>query len=253
MNKIFKPVKPRRLSDGAMEQIQKLVADGTLAPGAKLPPERRLMELLSVSRTSLREAIRTLETTGVLRVAPGRGTFVCESTFGSLAEDWFVWLLGHRQEVVQILEVHEALEVKVAELAAMRITPEGIAELEGHLAEMKRAIAAGEHRALVAADSAFHRTIRETGGNQVIARILNDLEDHVLDARKAVMALPSRVARVVADHEAIFAAIERHEAETAARQTLLHVRRSKEELLSGGLELMRCVPAVPAEQGAGAT
>lgn len=253
MNKIFQPVKPRRLSDGAMEQIQKLVADGTLAPGAKLPPERRLMELLSVSRTSLREAIRTLETTGVLRVAPGRGTFVCESTFVSLAEDWFVWLLGHRQEVVQILEVHEALEVKVSELAAIRITSAGIAELEGHLAEMRRAIGAGEHRALVAADSAFHRTIREQGGNQVIARILNDLEDHVLDARKAVMALPSRVARVVADHEAIFAAIERHEAETAARQTLLHVRRSKEELLSGGLELMRREPAVPAEQGAGTT
>lgn len=245
MDKIFKPVKPRRLSDGAMEQIKKLVADGVLTPGAKLPPERELMELLSVSRTSLREAIRALETTGVLRVAPGRGTYVCERRTVSLAEDWFGWLLGHRREVVQILEVHEALEVKVSELAASRITADEVAVLRSHLDDMRRAVEARDHEGLVLADSWFHRTIREAGGNEIIARILLDLENHVLDARKAVMALPSRVERVVAEHEAIFAAIAGHDAEAAARQTLLHVRRSKDELLADGLDRARTAPTPP--------
>jgi GntR family transcriptional repressor for pyruvate dehydrogenase complex len=243
VNKIFKPVRPRRLADSAMEQIQELVADGTLQPGAKLPPERELMELLSVSRTSLREAIRTLETMGVLRVAPGRGTYVCERKSASLADDWFLWLLGHRAEVVQMLEVHEALEVKVSELAATRITEEGLQALAAHFGEMKKAVEAGDHQALVSADSAFHRTIRDAGGNQIVARMLNDLEDNVLDARRAVMALPSRVQRVVSDHEAILAAIAKGDPEAAARQTLQHVRRSKDELLSGDFDLLRPPPS----------
>jgi len=216
LNKIFTPVKPRRLSDGAMEQIKKLVADGSLAPGAKLPPERELMELLSVSRTSLREAIRTLETTGVLRVAPGRGTYVSERKVVSLAEDWFAWLLGHRREVVQILEVHEALEVKASELAAMRMTPSEVVVLEDCLGAIKRAVGKSDHHALVDADSDFHRVIHDAADNQIITRILHDLENHVLDARKAVMAMPSRVERVVADHEAVFDAIKAGDAEAAA-------------------------------------
>ncbi|MHB1344083.1 MAG: FadR/GntR family transcriptional regulator [Thermoleophilia bacterium] len=248
MNEIFKPVKPRRLSDGAMEQIQKLVSNGSLPAGAKLPPERELMALLSVSRTSLREAIRTLETMGLLRVAPGRGTYVAERPVTSLSDDWFHWLLGHRQEVVRVLEVHEALEVKVAELAAACISDKDAARLARSLAAMKKAVEQESHEALVAADSEFHRIIREVSGNQIIAQILNDLEDHVLDARRAIMALPSRVRRVVGDHQAIFDAIAAHDTQAATRAALDHVRRSKEELLGTGLVSFR--PAVAATQSA---
>ncbi|MHB0980641.1 MAG: FadR/GntR family transcriptional regulator [Thermoleophilia bacterium] len=242
MNKIFKPVKPRRLSDGAMEQIQQLVADGTLASGSKLPPERELMALLTVSRTSLREAIRTLETMGLLRVQPGRGTYVAERPVTSLSEDWFHWLLGHRQEVVQVLEVHEALEVKVAELAAACISDKDATRLDRSLTAMKKAVERQDHEALVAADSEFHKIIREVSGNQIIAQILNDLEDHVLDARRAIMALPSRVQRVVGDHQAILDGIAGHDSEAATRAALDHVRRSKEELLGTGLVCFRPAP-----------
>lgn len=245
MREMFKPVRPRRLADSAMEQIQELVAQGTLEPGAKLPPERELMALLSVSRTSLREAIRTLETMGLLRVAPGRGTYVAERPVTSLSDDWFHWLLGHRQEVVQVLEVHEALEVKVAELAAGRIAEKDLSRLERSLTAMKRAVEQQDHEALVAADASFHRIIREASGNQIIAQILNDLEDHVLDARRAIMALPSRVRRVVGDHEAIFGAIAGRDAEAARGSALEHVRRSKEELLGTGLVAFK-----PARTGA---
>ncbi|GAB4250526.1 MAG: FadR/GntR family transcriptional regulator [Thermoleophilia bacterium] len=244
MKDMFKPVRPRRLADSAMEQIQKLVEEGSLPPGSKLPPERELMALLSVSRTSLREAIRTLETMGILRVVPGRGTYVSERSAASLAEDWFKWLLGHRQEVVQILEVHEALEVKVAELAAQRVSAEGEAALADYLEAMRRAVQERSHQMLVDADAGFHRTIREASGNQVIARILNDLEDHVLDARRAIMALPSRVRRVVSDHQAILEAVRARDPEAAAQAALLHVRRSKEELLGTGLLAVR--PGSPA-------
>lgn len=252
MKDMFKPVRPRRLADEAREQIEELVRSGKIEAGAKLPPERELMALLSVSRTSLREAIRALESVGMLRVVPGRGTFVTERSAASLAQDWYTWLLGHKQEVVQILEVHEALEVKVAELAAERIDDSGVAELGRYLRAMSEAVDRKDHGALVAADAGFHRAIREAGGNVIIARILNDLEDHVLDARRAIMSLPSRVQRVVSDHSAIFDGIAASDGEAAALATLLHVRRSKEEIVGSGLLTLR-TPGAATAHGRGDT
>jgi GntR family transcriptional repressor for pyruvate dehydrogenase complex len=235
MEDMFHPVRPKRLSDNAIEQIVTLVRDGKLPAGAKLPAERQLMNMLSVSRTSLREAIRTLETMGVLRVVPGRGTYVREDGVSSYAEDWYAWLMGHRLEVVQILEMHEALEVKVAELAATRVTPEQVAALEQELEVMRRAaVDEDEHEALVRADAAFHRIVREASGNEVIARLLGDLEGSVDSARHALMSLPSRVQRVIPDHEAILAGIRAGDAEIASACTLAHIRRSKEELIASG-------------------
>ncbi|MCZ7663737.1 MAG: FadR family transcriptional regulator [Thermoleophilia bacterium] len=248
MKNMFKPVRPRRLADEAREQIEELVRSGRIEAGAKLPPERELMALLSVSRTSLREAIRALESVGMLRVVPGRGTFVSEQSAASLAQDWYTWLLGHKQEVVQILEVHEALEVKVAELAAERIDDEGAAQLAEYLDAMARAVEQKDHAALVAADAGFHRGIREAGGNVIIARILNDLEDHVLDARRAIMSIPSRVQRVISDHRAILEGIAASDPEAAALATLLHVRRSKEEIVGSGLLTLR-TPRSPEASG----
>lgn len=234
MEDMFHPVRPQRLSDNAIEQIVTLVRDGKLPAGAKLPAERQLMNMLSVSRTSLREAIRTLETMGVLRVVPGRGTYVREDAVSSHAEDWYAWLMGHRLEVVQILEMHEALEVKVAELAAARVTPEHVAALEQQLEAMRRAADDDDHEALVDADAAFHRIVREASGNEVIARLLSDLEGTVDSARHALMSLPSRVQRVIPDHEAILNGIRAGDAEMASACTLAHIRRSKEELIASG-------------------
>jgi len=234
MKDMFHPVRPQRLSDNAIEQIVTLVREGKLPAGAKLPAERQLMNMLSVSRTSLREAIRTLETMGVLRVVPGRGTYVREDGVSSYAEDWYAWLMGHRLEVVQILEMHEALEVKVAELAAARATPDHIAALEHQLEAMRRAADDDDHEALVSADAAFHRIVREASGNEVIARLLSDLEGTVDSTRHALMSLPSRVQRVIPDHEAILDGIRAGDAEIASACTLAHIRRSKEELIARG-------------------
>jgi len=231
---LFRPVRPQRLSDSAIEQIATLVREGKLPAGARLPAERKLMNMLSVSRTSLREAIRTLETMGVLRVVPGRGTYVREDAVSSYSEDWYAWLMGHRLEVVQILEMHEALEVKVAELAAVRASPEQVAALERQVELMRRAADDDDREGLVNADAAFHRIVREASGNEVITRLLGDLEGTVDSTRHALMSLPSRVRRVIPDHEAILEAIRAGDDEMASATTLAHIRRSKEELIASG-------------------
>lgn len=231
MKELFRPLKPKRLSDGAMEQIMGLLQDGRLETGAKLPPERELMTLLGVSRTSLREAIRTLEVRGLLRVVPGRGTFVRDREGPSLSDGWLSWLLGREYEVLELLEMHEALEVKVGMLAAQRAGPADIVALEAAMSAMRRAVEQADHESLVAADAAFHRALRIAGGNQLISRMLDDLEDGVLDARRLVMALPGKPSRVVKEHDGVLAAVRAGDENRSGERLLRLVRRSKEEIM----------------------
>jgi GntR family transcriptional repressor for pyruvate dehydrogenase complex len=214
-----------------VEQILSLVQQGSLAPGEKLPPERELMTMLGVSRTSLREAIRTLEIRGVVRVVPGKGTFVEDAAATQLSEGWTSWLHGHGYEVVQLLEMHEALEVKVAMLAAERATEADVAALDATVAGMQSAVGSGDHEALVLADAAFHRALRVAGKNDLITRVLDDLEDSVLDARRLVMALPNKPGRVVQEHRAVRDAVAAGDAARAGADQLALVQRSKSDIL----------------------
>ncbi len=110
---LFTSLKPRRLSDGAVDQVVALVRSGALAPGAKLPPERDLVVRLGVSRNSLREAVRILETMGILRVVPGRGTWVREDVNQRAMQPVTSWLPVHSRDASDLLEMRETLEVKV--------------------------------------------------------------------------------------------------------------------------------------------
>ena len=108
---LFESVKPKRLSDSAVDQILNLVNTGQLTPGSRMPPERELITRLGVSRTSLREAIRILETLGVLRVVPGRGTWVRDDYQRPSLGDTLAWLPNHEHDVLQLFEVRETIEL----------------------------------------------------------------------------------------------------------------------------------------------
>jgi GntR family transcriptional repressor for pyruvate dehydrogenase complex len=231
VKELFKPLKPKRLSDEAIEQILGLVQDGSLRPGDKLPAERQLMTLLGVSRTSLREAIRSLEIRGVLRVVPGKGTFVQEEEIPPLSDGWMSFLQGHGYEVLQLLEMHEALEVKVAMLAAERATTGDVAALREAMEAMRRAVEGADHEGLVAADAAFHRALRVAGKNDLMTRVLDDLEDSVLDARRLVMALPGKPGRVIDEHQAVLDAVEGGDIDGAGSRQLQLVQRSKQDIV----------------------
>ena len=208
-----------------------MCARGSSRPGAKLPPERELITLLGVSRTPLREAIRILETKGVLRVVPGRGTFVCdEPPPPALPETAFAWLSTHRHEVVQLMEMHEALEAKAAMLAAERTTPTQLQIMRDRLDDLRRSAEAGDREGMSEADARLHAAIHDASANEIIRRFLGELAELSSVTRQMVMALPSRPQRVVAEHQAIVDAIERRDPVAAAEAVVAHVQRSKDEI-----------------------
>jgi GntR family transcriptional regulator, transcriptional repressor for pyruvate dehydrogenase complex len=229
-NDMFVSLKPKRLSDSAVDQILSLVRQGNLAPGSKLPPERELITRLSVSRTSLREAIRILETMGVLRVVPGRGTWVRDDYAEPSLGANLAWLPGQRDDIIQIFEMRETLEVRAASLAAERGTAEGLAAIEAAVKRYERAMNSGETDQLAETDRAVHESIAGASGNKYLMQVLDSVHDLVQDIRQAMVFIPGRPQRIAKEHQPVLEAILAHDAAAAARAMSHHVRNAEEEI-----------------------
>ncbi|MGW5634715.1 FadR/GntR family transcriptional regulator [Streptomyces sp. NPDC003832] len=165
----------------AVEEIKALIAGGRLEPGERLPTERDLAARLGISRSSMREAIRALTVLGVLEARHGSGIYVTRLEAGDLLEGFGVVAeLARGERLVELLEVRRSLESTAAALAAARITPGQLAEVEGHLKAMG---ATDDPDEILAHDLAFHRAVAEAAGNATMAAILEGLSSRTFRAR----------------------------------------------------------------------
>ena len=127
----WRRAKPVRLFEQAVEQIKGLILEGHLKPGDKLPSEKELGKMLDVSRASVREALRSLESNGIVEVKSGSGTYIAkDAVVLSSMNEAVLRLFRRRNEVVQLLQVRQAMERLSVSLAAKSITPKQIEELE---------------------------------------------------------------------------------------------------------------------------
>ncbi|MGQ9600403.1 MAG: FadR/GntR family transcriptional regulator [Anaerolineae bacterium] len=220
----LKPVERTRLSDVAVQQIRDLIFSGQLKSGDQLPPERDLVEQLGVSRSSVREALRTLQGMGLLEVKPGSGAFVSadlgESKVISL---WMTWLLEHEHAVLDLLEAREALETRAAILAAERITDEELEHLDRLVVEMELCAERGEIQKLVACDREFHDQICRASRNQFITTLNASLYAALDEVRTSVFTLlPTMRSALIAEHQAIYQALRSRNADRVWQTVSYH-------------------------------
>jgi GntR family transcriptional repressor for pyruvate dehydrogenase complex len=217
-------IKPIHLSNArtsAAEQLRHLIETHDFALGDKLPSERKLGELLGVSRTMVREAISTLEALGLIEVRHGSGSYVTgEIPLQNLSNMWNIWYTAHRQDLIHLLEVREALESKAAALAAVNAEPDLVERLRSILETMFAAGARGKLDEVSCLDSQFHGAIVEASGNPILTQLLSSLNLVLKNDRVAVFSLPDRLSRSLRDHLRIVAAIEGRD--PLAAQTALH-------------------------------
>ena len=141
------PIKSTRIYEEIVRQIKAMIAEGRLKSGDRLPPERDLAEKFVVSRTSVREALRALESLGLVEIRPGEGTFVREVSVEALIEPLALVMASQREAIGELFEARRLLEPAIAALAAGRATPEEIQEMERILDEQAKEIARGQDRA----------------------------------------------------------------------------------------------------------
>ena len=225
---MFQPIVSDRLSDKAVGQIKALIEEGRLKPGDKLPSERALMKLLSVSRASLREAFRVLEALGLIEVRTGIGAFVVQTDAGALPNEWTTLLMNTQQEMFDLLDVREALEAKAAALAAQKASAEDLRQCALTLAKMKVSADNNDVDGAIEADIEFHQVISEMSGNNFLIELSDSISHALLDARYAFFRQPDRIFMSWHQHCLVVEALERRDSDAAAEAMLQHLQDSKE-------------------------
>lgn len=228
----LEPVKSVRIYEDIVRQVKTLIADGRLKSGDRLPPERDLAERFRVSRTSVREALRSLQSRGLIEIRAGEGTFVRDVSVEALIEPLALVILPYREAAGELFEARRLLEPTIAAMAARRATRDELAEMERILAEQAREVAHG--RTGMAQDSAFHAAIAQSAHNRAIVRILGALVDLLGQSREESLHTPGRPTRSHQDHRRILKAIRRRDEAGARRAMLVHLT-AVEKLVTGRL------------------
>src|SRR5204863_9976536 len=224
------PIKSTRIYEEIVRQIKAMIAEGRLTSGDRLPPERELAEQFVVSRTSVREALRALESLGLIEIRPGEGTFVREVSVESLIEPLALVMLSQREAIGELFEARRLIEPALAALAARRATPEELHEMDRILEEQAKEVAAG--RTGLEQDAEFHSAIGAAAHNRAITRIAHAVMDLLRQSREESLNTPGRPTRSHEDHRRLLAAI-RARNEAAARQAMIEHLEAVEGLVLG--------------------
>lgn len=214
----------------AQRLYNQIVAEKRLAPGEKLPNELELSRQLNVSRATLREAIRTLTTQGVLEVRRGRGTFVSEQV--ERVDDFgFSALDRVRGQLRDLFELRAIFEPQAARLACRRATGEELDEILEQGAAVEHCIRAGEDR--TAADRAFHAAIVRATHNEFMMRLLPIISRAVETAIHSG-GDPEVLAQItLQDHALLMEFLRKRDESGAEHAMAIHMRHAMDEM---GLE-----------------
>jgi len=226
------PIKSTRIYEEIVRQVKSMIAEGRLKSGDRLPPERDLAEKFVVSRTSVREALRALESLGLVEIRPGEGTFVREISVEALIEPLALVMLSQREAIGELFETRRLLEPAIAALAAMRATPDEVVEMERILEAQAREIAAG--RTGLGEDAQFHAAIASAAHNRAITRVVHAIMDLLTQSREESLNTPGRPTRSHDDHRRVLEAIKRRDAAAAERAMRDHLRAVEALVLGHG-------------------
>jgi GntR family transcriptional regulator of gluconate operon len=213
------PLDQSRLGDEVAQMLRRAIIGGELDSGAHLV-ESVLSERFQVSRAPIREALRELESEGLVE-SRRRGVYVKALT---------------RQDVWELYDLRRMLEGEAVALAVSRFDEDDIAAVRGHLATMAAAASSGERSEFAKADIGFHTEVFERGGHRRLLRVWQSFVDTFRVVLEITDTENPDLDAVVMDHEHIAAAIERRDAEDARRrveESLRHGQADFERRFNG--------------------
>lgn len=201
---------------------------GSLRPGDRLPPERALAEEYGVSRTAIREALRSMEMMGCVESRVGEGTFIKAPSLSNIVDPFSMVLTQNGQLGSELIEVRLILETEVAALAARRRTDEQLLRLQSALSTMEEDIASGGMG--VEADGEFHAILAEAAGNDALHVMLDMCEGMLSRTRPITQSVKGVPRMALKDHAAICEAIRIRDEKAARRLMRTHLNRALRNL-----------------------
>jgi DNA-binding FadR family transcriptional regulator len=219
------PIARRTTYELVAEHLLALIGERQLRPGDAVPTERELTERYHVGRSSVREALRVLESNGVIRSA--RGGFVVAEASRPFNKSLQLLLTLEEANLRELFELRRILEVETAALAATRRRRTHLTQLARAIEEMERGLD-NEDR-YIAADVQFHLVLAEATGNAFVQHIMLAIRDLLRRALSTIYRIPASAAQSIDDHRAILDAVDSRDpaaARAAMREHLDAVERA---------------------------
>jgi GntR family transcriptional regulator, transcriptional repressor for pyruvate dehydrogenase complex len=179
------------LSDKVAEQLTEAIVSKQIRAGERLPSERELSDQFKVSRTVIREAVRSLAARGLVRVTSGRGVEVNEFGSGGVAASMRLLVRGHEGlDYGKVNEVRTAVEVQVAGLAAQRARPQDLERLRQICDGHQRSLEQGDLVGASELDFQFHRELTRCADNELLLAMLDSVGEVLREIRHQSMTEP---------------------------------------------------------------
>ncbi|MEW9078495.1 FadR/GntR family transcriptional regulator [Terrisporobacter glycolicus] len=230
---MFNSISNKKVYEEVIEQIQKNIIEGELKKGDRLPSERELSELMNISRTSIREALRVLESMGVVESVHGEGNFICSNTDKSLLQPLSMMFKLNNGKYKDIFELRKVLEVENARLAAIRATVMDCRELISIIEEMEEeSTGSNRNEILVELDKRFHNKVASMSKNCLIESLFNTasmlFERFIEDARSEIIQNDMADKFLLSQHHAICNGIIKKDEKEALKAMEAHMKYVEE-------------------------
>jgi GntR family transcriptional repressor for pyruvate dehydrogenase complex len=224
---VYEPVERPKVYQLVAQRLLHQIQQRRLSPGDSLPPEHELARRYGVGRSSVREALRLLESRGVIR-GTGHGSFVV-AEYGNPLVDSFRFLLTLEAfDLEELYEIRRVVETEFAAMAAARRQEEHLVRMEEAIQEMEAGLESQSR--YIDADLRFHLTVAEATSNRVAVYVMRAIRDPLHRALASVYHIPGSPQKSILQHRAIVEAVRAGDPEGARARMAEHLGRVYEDI-----------------------
>ncbi len=224
-------IKKIRLSDQVLEEIKIMIRSEKFSPGDRFYSENELTKMLDVSRSSIREAVRLLEVTGMVSVKHGKGIFITDPD-QKKSQAFSDWLKENKASVEEHFEIRLIIDPKAASYAALKADESDISKLEDICHQFAEKADAGIPAEMIKIDEQFHLQLARSTKNRTLYMIMKTMTHSLPEGWISSLHVPGRIKKTVKEHCAIVEAIKAGNARDAEKRMEEHINNALADIIS---------------------
>jgi GntR family transcriptional regulator, transcriptional repressor for pyruvate dehydrogenase complex len=224
---VREPIERRKTYELVADRLTEEISSRTLNPGDLLPPERELVAAFGVGRSSIREALRMLESRGLIE-GRGNGTFAVAALRNPLNHGLHLLLAADEADTGELFEVRRILEGESAALAATRRTNADLRAMDAAVGAMEAGL--GSEQSFIDADLRFHLRLAEATRNRVVVHLMHAIRALLQRSLSSSYHIPGSPERAIELHRLILEAIQEKHPEEARQRMQEHVSRVERDI-----------------------
>lgn len=216
------------VTDRAAREIRRMIDEGRIDTGGKLPGQREIAEMLKVSRPAVREALARLQTLGLIEVRPGLGAFLTSPEKAESFDVGKAWHFSDTASPEEIYQMRYAMEGFAVRMASRRATEADAEELISINTKMATCLRNGDKASAAEQDLAFHLAIVRLAGNRAMFRVMEGMDAPIVATQMMPLHATARLMEPIDEHGNVIRAIASGDAELASTMMRYHISRAAE-------------------------